>query len=563
MIHVPDPHILEIFPKHWQTCDGNQLRRLFQAALISLENNYEHVNQLNVFPIPDGDTGINMLLTVRKAFSAIENGRIAHVGQVANQFARGALMEARGNSGVILSQIFRGLAASLRDVEAFNAFELAEGLQTAVEKAYSSVSDPVEGTILTVLRETAVSAHKTAQTSGDLRFVLEQMLLHSKQALAHTPEQLPILKKAGVVDSGGQGFVYLLQGMVDLLDGKITAIDTVTPKSGNALPAQAFAIPESGQIENPYDVQFLLYGEGLDLETVRQDIDAMGDSTVVVGDASLIKVHVHVKNPGEPLSYASALGQIHDVVVENMQFQMEAIVGESSTVEQTAVSTNPPISSDQISVVAVAAGDGLASIFKSLRAAQIVSGGQTNNPSVEDILQAIEHAPSNSVIVLPNNKNIILAAESARDLSPKSVIVLPTKTTPEGMAAMMALNLDGDLEQTAVSMQAMADEMLTGEITIATRTVELDGIVAQEGAFIGLANGRLCASALELTAVFDQLLQAIDINDHELVSLYYGQDISQAEATAIQTHLEEAYPAIEFELLDGGQPHYHYILGVE
>ncbi|MEJ2748448.1 MAG: DAK2 domain-containing protein, partial [Anaerolineae bacterium] len=437
----------------WLQCNGQQLRKLAQASMIWLDKNHRAVNELNVFPVPDGDTGTNMLLTMRSAYGRIQDSDELHVGKMAAALSQGALMGARGNSGVILSQIWRGLARGLQDKETFNADDLAQAFQAASDTAYGGVMRPVEGTILTVIREAAAEAKDAAAKSKDLRFMLERVLERCEQALERTPELLPVLKQAGVVDSGGQGLVYILAGMLRYTNGQMAGVAeemAQAPKMAS-VPAQALAMPESGKLENPYDVQFILMGQDLNVETVRNRIDAMGDSTVVVGDETTIKVHIHVKDPGQPISYGISLGKITDVVVENMQMQMEDIV-------HTPAATGPEVmpasvEPGQIGVVAVAAGEGLAKIFMSLGAAHIVNGGQTNNPSTEEIFQAIQDVPTDKVIILPNNKNIILAAEAARDLSPKHVAVVPSKTAPQGFSAMMALNPDGELADTAVAMQ--------------------------------------------------------------------------------------------------------------
>ncbi len=559
-------------PLKWLHCNGQQLKKLAHAALVWLEQNHQHVNALNVFPVPDGDTGTNMLLTMRSAYGRIQNSEEEHVGKIAEQLAHGALMGARGNSGVILSQIWRGLAKGLKGKETFDAQDLAEAFQVAVDTAYGGVMKPVEGTILTIIREGASEAADAAKKSRDLRFLLERVLERSNQALERTPEQLAILKQAGVVDSGGQGLVYIFEGMLRYVHGKMNGLKlSPTPSSNNVgaeaqITAQELAMPDGGMIENPYDVQFILMGENLNVNEVRDRIDAMGDSTVVVGDETTIKVHIHVKDPGVPISYGISLGKITDVVIENMQMQMEEIVQVLGV--QTAVPTAPPIikttvQPGQIGVVAVAAGEGLAEIFRSMNVSYVVSGGQTNNPSIEELFQAIQDVPTDKVIILPNNKNIILAAEAARDISPKNVTVVPTRTAPQGLSAMLALDPDGDLAEVTAAMQEASQEVSTGEITRATRTVTLDGVEVNEGEFIGLVDGRLCTSGTELTAVLTAVLAAMDMEDRELLSLYYGQDISEEEAGELASQIEEQYEDIEIELLPGGQPYYFYILGAE
>jgi hypothetical protein len=524
--------------------------------------------------VPDGDTGTNMLLTMRSAYKRIADSEETHVGKVANTLSQGALMGARGNSGVILSQIWRGLARRLRDEETFDAEDLAEALQEAADTAYQGVMRPVEGTILTVIRESAAEAEDAAKKSGDLRFMLERVLERSQQALERTPEMLPILKQAGVVDSGGQGLVFIFEGMMLYVTGQLPLADAATTESMAAQPAQARAAPEDGQVENPYDVQFILLGQNLDVMEVRSAIDSMGDSTVVVGDETTIKVHIHVKDPGQPLSYGASLGKVTDVVVENMQMQMEDIVEPKPDVVangDTAVSPQPPsqeeiiaeLEPDQIGVVTVAAGPGLGDIFRSLGAAYVVNGGQTNNPSTEEIYQAMEKAPTETIILLPNNKNIILAAEAARDLSDKDVHVVPTRTAPQGISAMLSLNPDGDPEKVAEAMEAYAQQVATGEITRATRSVHLDGVEVKEGEIIGMVDGRLHTSGSEMPAVLEAVLNGMELDEREIISLYYGADVTAAEANEMASKIESLYPDIEIEVLPGGQPYYYYILGAE
>lgn len=557
-------------PQKWLMCNGYQLKKLAKAALIWLDQNHQHVNALNVFPVPDGDTGTNMLLTMRSAYGRIADVEEAHVGKMADTLARGALMGARGNSGVILSQIWRGLARGLREKETFTAADLAEAIREASDTAYGGVMRPVEGTILTVIREGAEEAADAITKSGDLRFLLERLLERCKQALERTPEQLPILAQAGVVDSGGQGLVYIFEGMLMYVRGEMGDLDEalaqVAQKQANGgVTAQELAMPEDGNIENPYDVQFILLGENLNVEEVRNTIDAMGDSTVVVGDETTIKVHIHVEDPGEPISYGISLGKITDVVVENMQLQMEEIVHATGG-GAVAAPTEPievTIEPGQIGVVAVSAGDGLSQIFRSLGVAYVINGGQTNNPSTEEIFQAIQDVPTDKVVVLPNNKNIFLAAEAARDLSPKNVMVVPTRTVPQGFAAMLCLDPDGDLAETVEGMNTAVSEVATGEITRAVRSVTLDGVEVNEGEYIGLVNGRLCASGEDMSAVFAQMFTAMEMEDREILTLYYGQDVTPEDAEAVAAEINALYEDVEIELMAGGQPHYFYILGAE
>ena len=535
-----------------------------RAGLVWLEQNRDHVNALNVFPVPDGDTGTNMLLTMRSAYARVESSEENHVGRVAAQIAQGALMGARGNSGVILSQIWRGLAAELAGKETFTTIDLAAAFQSAADTAYKGVMRPVEGTILTVIREGAAEAADAARKSEDLRFMLERILERCQQALERTPDQLPILRQAGVVDSGGQGLGYIMEGMMRYAQGKLELNGPATATAVAAtpaapLPAQAHAMPEGGSLEFPYDVQFILSGRNLNVLEVRARIDAMGDSTVVVGDESTIKVHVHVSDPGRPLSYGISLGHISDVVVENMQAQMEEIVHAAPPPVPPVITVEP----DQVGVVVVASGAGLAGVFRSLGAAVVVDGGQTNNPSTEEIYEAIDSLPTDKVVVLPNNKNIILAAEAARDLSVKNVAVVPSRSAPQGIAALMALDPDKDVAANAAAMTRALGLVHTGEITRATRTVQLNGVEVEQGAIIGLADGRLCCSGPDERAVLDMLLPHLDAAACGIITLYYGADVTMTQAAEAADHIRDRCPHVEVEVIEGGQPHYFYILGAE
>lgn len=546
--------------KKWLACNGRQLCKLTQAGLAMLEENHRQVNDLNVFPVPDGDTGTNMLLTMRSAYKRVRVSNELHVGTVAQEIAQGALMGARGNSGVILSQIWRGLARSVKDKDSFDALDLANALQEASDTAYKGVMRPVEGTILTIIREGAEEAQDTVEKSRDLRYLLARVVERCQQSLAYTPELLPVLKQAGVVDAGGQGLVYILDGMLRYVHGdmffeaeELMEVD---------IPAQARAAPAEG-LENPYDVQYILKGESLELNTIRRAIDAMGDSTVVVGDEQTIKVHVHVKDPGQPISYGVRLGHIVDIVVENMQQQMEEIIGTATTTTVQESESAVDLEPGQIAVVAVAAGPGLADIFRSLGVSGIVNGGQSNNPSTEEIFRVVESVPGDEVIILPNNKNIILAAEAVQDLTEKRVAVVPTRTAPQGISAMLSLDRDSELSKAAETMAIASQHVASGDIAVATRSVVLDGVAVEEGQIIGVADGRLCVANTDIDGVLEKVLEEMEMADRELVSLYYGQDVDQAEAQMVADKVQELYPEVEIELLAGGQSIYQYILGAE
>jgi DAK2 domain fusion protein YloV len=550
--------------------DGQGLKRLFEAGLTWLRHHQAAINALNVFPVPDGDTGTNMLLTMQSAWTEIADSPEQNAGAVGHGIAHGALMGARGNSGVILSQLWRGFARSLDNKQTFAAADLAEAMQEASDTAYKGVIKPVEGTILTVAREAAQAAHQVTQEYGDLVTVLDYIVGQTRQAVARTPSQLPVLAEAGVVDAGGQGLCTILEGMLRYLRGETTSIDQaldtavdlgaadVERVEGRDHIPSAFPTPV-GEAGYGYDVQFIIVGQSLDVERIRSDIDAMGDSTLVVGDVGKVKVHVHVRDPGEPISYGVARGSLRDVVVEDMQAQyQEFILGRSA----------PPVAAPsaqhgQIATVAVVPGSGLGRVFESIGVGKVVSGGQTMNPSTQQLLEAIESVSADKLILLPNNGNIIMAAQQAADLCDKEVIVLHTRTIPQGIAALLAFNYQADLQENAELMRSATTEVESGEITVATRSVEIDGVQVKSGEMIGLVNERLVASGPTVEQVIWSMLEEMRLPEREILTLYYGDGVTPEQANALADRVGERYPDQEIELVEGGQPHYCYILSVE
>lgn len=547
-------------------CDGQVFKRLAQAGRDWLDRHHALVNQLNVFPVPDGDTGTNMLMTMRNAIKEIETNPSDHVGQVAAQIAHGAMMGSRGNSGTILSQLWQGFAHALKDQKTMTPELLAKSLCEASDTAYRGVIKPVEGTILTVAREAAEAAQEASRDTQDITEVMRRVVARAKDALARTPEMLPILQKAGVVDSGGSGLVYILEGMLLYLQGEEIEVEEIIPAEVHDL---AMALAPEDELGYGYDVQFILKGNDLDVSTVRAAIDQMGWSTLVVGGEDAIKVHVHVHDPGIPLSYAVSLGALSDIIVENMQEQYQDYVRERGPAETptTAPPTDFPIielGPDDIGVVSVASGEGLARVFRQLGAAELVMGGQTNNPSTQEILDAIQRVPTKKVIVLPNNKNIILAAEQAARLATgQTVVVVPTRSTPQGISALLPYDQKGDLETVTRAMIQAKDNVATGEITTATRSVELNGVRVASGQIIGLVDGALTVAGDDLSSVLRATLEHMCSHECELVTLYYGNGIQEAEARRVTDGLSAVYPDQEFEVIYGGQAHYHYILSAE
>lgn len=556
-------------PSEAPATDGQMLRTLVQAGCDWLDEHHALVNQLNVFPVPDGDTGTNMLMTMRNAIKEASAYSGNHAGHVAAKIAHGAMMGSRGNSGTILSQIWQGFAHALREHETFNTELFARALREAADTAYRGVIKPVEGTILTVAREAAEEAEAAYPEQHDLSGLMDRVVERAKDTLARTPEMLPILQKAGVVDSGGSGLVFILEGMARSLRGEQVEAATAAPAAVEDLAA---ALAPEDEMGYGYDVQFIIKGRDLNAGVIRSAIDAMGWSTLVVGNEEAVKVHVHVQDPGIPLSYAISLGTLTDIVVENMQEQYQDYLRErtGSPAPSAAVEEDDePVSAfelgeDDIGIVAVASGEGLARVFRQLGATELVMGGQTNNPSTQEILDAVQRVPTKKVILLPNNKNIILAAEQAARLAiDQDVVIVPTRTMPQGISALLPYDPQGDLAATAQAMEAAKDDVVTGEITTATRSVELNGVEVSQGQIIGLVDGVLAAAGDDLDQVLREVLAQMRAEEHELITLYYGNGVHRAEVEALVEALSDTYDSLEFEIVFGGQPHYHFILSAE
>ncbi len=534
--------------------DGQNLKLMTKAALAWLRRHQASINALNVYPVPDGDTGTNMVLTMQSAWTEIENSSEHNVGRVAHQMAHGALMGARGNSGVILSQIWRGFARSLDGKERLHAKDLAAAYQEATTTAYKGVVKPVEGTILTVVRAVADAATKAAEETDDLVRVFERMAFAAHEAVVLTPTLLPVLQEAGVVDAGGQGLFVILEGMLRCMRGEpiaedIQVAETVEISTTGLAP---------GEMGYGYDVQFLIVGQDLDVDSIRRRITEMGECPLVVGDPTLVKVHIHVPDPGVPISYGASVGSLRDVTVEDMQAQYRDFVA-----GHRAAAAAASLPSQEFGVVAVAAGEGLTRVFQSLGVGAVVQGGQTMNPSTQDLLDAVERLPAARAILLPNNSNIILTAEQARSLSSKPVAVVPTRFIPQGIAALLALNYQADFETNVAMMTDAIHEVETGEVTTATRSAKINGVQVADGQIIGLHNGELKVSGTTVAEVVQGLLEAMDAAAREIITLYYGEGVSQADADALAEVLRERWPDQEIEVVVGGQPHYQYIVSVE
>jgi DAK2 domain fusion protein YloV len=567
--------------------DGVTLRDLFLAGMTWLDRHHEIVNALNVFPVPDGDTGTNMLLTMRSAYKEITTESLQSAGEVCKAAAHGALMGARGNSGVILSQILRGFSKTLDGSVTISGPQFAAALAEGSRVAYKGVNRPVEGTILTVVREAAAAAEDAATADPDLRFIMARTVHAADEAVANTPKLLPVLAQTGKVDSGGKGLFFILEGMYRALMGETVAAEAAPQVALEEAPGVR---PAKGRRQVPpmvygFDVQFLVEGQNLDTEGIRSQITGMGDCALVEGDPSLVKVHVHVPNPGVPLSYAVTLGFVTDVIVENMddmhlpemppgfdpfppRQHAGSIAGDASEARQPSSTPDLAAEPEGIegpAIVAVVSGLGLGRVFRSLGAHYIVPGGQTMNPSTQDLLEAIEKANSSQVIVLPNNANIIMAAQQAGALvsQGKSVAIVSSKTIPQGISALLALNPHADLERNVHTMTLALSTIQTGEVTIAVHNAHFDGIVVHAGDIIGLLNDTLTATGSTSSEVVKQLLDQMNAANAEVITLYHGQPVTAEDARTLHQELAELYPDQEVEMVDGGQPFYHYIISAE
>ncbi|MCK4898423.1 MAG: DAK2 domain-containing protein [Anaerolineales bacterium] len=540
--------------------DGLTLKRLVEASLTWLRTNQEIVNSLNVFPVPDGDTGTNMVLTMQSAYDEIVNSPEQSFGKMSHAVANGALMGARGNSGVILSQIWRGIAHAAGKNDILDASTMAQAFASARDTAYKGVVRPVEGTILTVIKDSAAAAAEALTETDDPYKMLELIVTEADESVQRTPELLPVLKEAGVVDSGGIGLFYILEGMLRYSNGLPldSALTTVQPLAAMQLENTLQSIEPGQDFEVVVDFR---PDASLDLEGFYRDLEMMGTSIQVGEGDGIYRMHIHVPTEKryEPIDYTMSLGTITKVAIENLLAQMEEIENASGS-NKLALA---PVEPGQIAVVAVSPGPGLTRVFASLGVAAIVEGGQTMNPSTKEIINAIENLPTDNLVILPNNKNIIMCAESAAELTVKNVSVIPSRTIPQGISAMMRLVPDGDLDQVTAEMMNALNEIESGEITTATRSVEIDDVQVQEGQTIALLNGKLVAATQSVEEACLELLKNAHADHFELITLFYGEGIPKSEVNRIADIIRRTYPEQEIEVQEGGQPHYQFIIAIE
>jgi len=539
--------------------DGQVFKSLVESSLIWLRTNQQAINILNVFPVPDGDTGTNMVLTMQAACDEITTSPERNIGKLTRMVAHGALMGARGNSGVILSQLWRGFARALDNFETLDAKLLVDALHQGRNTAYKGVVRPVEGTILTVAKDVAAEAELAMSDTQDPYEILERIVNAAEASVIRTPDLLPVLKEAGVVDAGGKGLFVILEGMLRYIKGlPLDVISaTVQPLAAMKLENSPDSIEPGQDFEVVVDFHPL---QELNIPQFYEDLQNMGTSIQLGEGDGIYRMHIHV--PADklyaPIEYTQSYGVVTKAAIENLRAQMEQIEHERHSSLQLT-----PVEPGQIATVVVAPGPGIARVFASLGVSAIVEGGQTMNPSTQEILNAFDHLPTDQVFILPNNKNIILAAQSAAQLTVKHVTVIPSHSVPQGMAAMLRLVPSGNPEQVAAEMNSVLNDVETGEITTATRSVEIDGVHVKEGQLISLLNGKLVGASNNLKSATLRLLKEANADNFELITLFYGSGVSRLEVDAIADAIRKKFPHQEIEVQDGGQPHYQFIISLE
>lgn len=538
--------------------DGIQLRNMIISGANNLENNKGTVNALNVFPVPDGDTGTNMSLTMQLAVKEIMAVRNIEVQSVAAAAANGSLMGARGNSGVILSQIWRGFAKALKNQKSMDVKVLANALMEGSNTAYKAIMKPTEGTILTVIRETAEYAVKVSENFENSVLFLEEIIEKANSVLGRTKEMLQVLKNAGVVDAGGKGLIYIFEGMYHLLKtGEIIQLKAVTESEAEERP-----VFREEKIEFGYCTEFFIKGRELRPEKFREEIMPMGDSLLVVGDEKLLKVHIHTNNPGGVLELAITHGELSKIKIDNMREQHNELLFRDGNKSSEAAEEAPkPL--EKYGTIAVAMGEGISDIFRDLGANEIIEGGQTMNPSTEDILNSVNKINAETVYIFPNNSNIILAANQAKSMADKNVIVAATKSIPQGISALMALNHDKSIEENNMKIDKAIASVKSGLVTYAVRNSSYDGIDIEEGNVLGMVEGKISGVGDDILEVSRKVLDEMIDGDSSLISIYYGSNVTEEEALKLKEEIEELYSDCEIELHFGGQPLYYYILSVE
>ncbi|GER70405.1 phosphatase [Weizmannia acidilactici] len=554
--------------------DGKRFAEMIIQGANHLAANAKTVDALNVFPVPDGDTGTNMNLTMTSGAKEVQKNVQEHIGALSAAFAKGLLMGARGNSGVILSQLFRGFSKSIEAKASISAIEFAEAFQAGIKSAFKAIMKPVEGTILTVAREAAKKGVQVAKTEKDIAAVMEEILDEAKKTLSRTPEMLPVLKEVGVVDSGGQGLVFIYEGFLAELKGE------ELPDTPSAIPSmdELVSAEHHKHVQDFMNTEDIKYGYCTEImvrldrsipagkafseDRFRQDLSHLGDSLLVISDDDIVKVHVHTERPGDVLNYGQQYGSLIKLKVDNMREQHSAIVGET---QHTLVSGKKEVKKEKqaYGVITVAMGDGIAEMFKSIGADVVIEGGQTMNPSTEDILKAIEEANAEQIIILPNNKNVVMASEQAAELAEAKVVVVPSKTVPQGMAALLAFNPSQPLEKNMQAMEEALGRVKSGQVTYAVRDTNIDGISIKKDDYMGIFEGKIVKTSPALLEASKQLLGQMIGEEDEIVTVIYGKDVASSQVDELVSYIESRYPDVEIEVHDGRQQLYSFIFAVE
>ena len=543
-----------------KTITGAQFRKMVISGANYLESNKEYVDSLNVYPVPDGDTGTNMSLTMRSAVREVNMVSTNNLDDIADAVSKGALKGARGNSGVILSQILKGFSSVIVNEKNIDAKLFAKALKEGANIAYKAVTIPKEGTILTVIRMMADESLKIAKKTDEVSDFLKQTIDVGEEVLKMTPELLPVLKKAGVVDAGGRGLLVILSGFLKVLIGDDSELemnfedDSVSAESSEE---KTVDYNDLADIEFAYCTEFFVININkktteADIDKLREKLMAIGDSVICIGDLNLIKVHVHTNDPGIALSSALKLGEINAVKIENMLEQNRQLKIASQPEELKSIGT-----------VSVCVGEGMVALFKDLSVDYVIEGGQTMNPSAEDIARACDQVKAETVFVFPNNKNIIPAAELANDLSKRNIVVIPTKSVPEGITAAIHISADASVEENKAAILDSISQVTTGSVTFAVKSTNIDGFKLKEGDIIGLGEKSIVSKGTDINAVCEETVDKIIKDESMSVTLFYGKDVQEAEATALVEKLAEKYPDVEVACHDGGQPLYYYLISIE
>lgn len=540
--------------------NGEQFYNMVVHASNKLEQQKEYVNSLNVFPVPDGDTGTNMSMTFRAAVKELENKGIKSLGDASKKLAKGALMGARGNSGVILSQILRGISKGLEGKDEADSVEFAYALSEGAKSAYKAVMRPTEGTILTVVRGAAESA--VASTKTDVTELLEEVCTQAKIVLDKTPEMLPALKKAKVVDSGGMGLLIILQGFYEALNKDIKATIEEYHKAAENVSAANNLVDH--EIKYGYCTEFIVLGDSSKADAFKKEINELGDSMIVVGYEDVIKVHIHTNDPGLVLSKAVQLGELSKIKIDNMREEHRSLlVSEESYAHEVHEDTTVEEEPKKYGFISVAAGEGIKNIFLDLGVDYVIEGGQTMNPSTQDIIECVGKLNAENIFILPNNKNIIMAASQAAEISDKNLIVLPTKTIPQGISCLTMFNPEAEVEDNIEEMKDVIETVSTGSITYAVRDTEMDGIEIKEGNILGLLEGKIKEVGQDVYEVTYKLIEHMVNEESSLITLFYGNECDRSKAEELKNSLEDRYPDLDIQSYDGEQPLYYFIISVE